>query len=120
MKRPIHFEILADDPDKISDFYKDVFGWEVKTWPGGEQKYWLVTTGGENTPGINGGIMHRHFPQGVINTVEVESLDDMTKKVEATGGKKVFGPNEVPGVGTHAYFTDPEGNYFGVLQPAPK
>jgi predicted enzyme related to lactoylglutathione lyase len=116
MSRPVHFEILANDPEKIAAFYRDVLGWQVATW-GGPQNYWLVTTGPEGTLGINGGIMHRHFPQAVINTVGVASLEAAIAKVEAAGGKKVQGPNEIPGIGLHAYCTDPEGNYFGLLQP---
>jgi hypothetical protein len=116
--RPVHFEILADDPEKAVDFYRSIFGWEIGDWEEGDEPYWLVTTGSEEKPGINGAIMHRHFPQAVINTLEVESLDAMIEKVEASGGKKVNGPNAIPGVGTHAYCADPEGNLFGILQPS--
>ena len=119
MKRPVHFEILADEPTKVADFYKEVFDWEINTWGEGEQTYWLVTTGPDDEPGINGGIMGREFDQAVINTLEVESLDDVLKKVEEAGGRKVFGPKEVPGVGIHAYFADVEGNLFGVMEPLP-
>ncbi len=119
MKRPVHFEILADDPSKMADFYKDVFEWEITTWGGGEQAYWLVTTGPDDVPGINGGIMSREFDQAVINTLEVESLDDILIKIEGAGGRKVHGPNEIPGVGMHAYCADIEGNLFGVLEPRP-
>ena len=118
MKRPIHFEILADDPEKVAEFYKGLLDWEITTWTGGDQTYWLVTTGPEDTPGINGGIMSRHFQQAVINTVEVESLEEMLKKVDALGGKLLHGPNEVPGAGLHAYCADPEGNVFGLMQPS--
>jgi len=117
MKRPVHFEILADDPASVGAFFHAVLDWEIGTWGEGEQSYWLVTTGPEGTPGINGGIMHRHFPQAVINTVEVESLKATLEKVEAAGGKLVNGPNEVPGVGMHAYCADPEGNLFGLMEP---
>ena len=117
MTRPIHFEILADDPEKVAAFYREIFGWEISSWQG-PLSYWLVTTGAEGTPGINGGIMHRHLPQAVINTVEVESLDAMLAKLETLGGKKVHGPEEIPGIGLHAYCADPEGNLFGMLQPA--
>ena len=61
--------------------------------------------------------MGRHFDQPVINTVYVESLDDAIRRVEAAGGKKVHGPNEVPGVGLHAYCSDPEGTLFGLMEP---
>ena len=116
MKRPVHFEILADDPERAAAFYEAVLDWQIARWQGSEQIYWLVTTGPEDVPGINGGIMGRHSPQAVINTLEVTSLEDTLKKIEAAGGRKVQGPNEVPGVGLHAYCADPEGNLFGVMQ----
>jgi predicted enzyme related to lactoylglutathione lyase len=116
MNRPVHFEILADDPGKVADFYQKVLDWKITTWQG-PQTYWLVTTGPEGSRGINGGIMKRHFSQAVINTVAVQSLDETVMKIEAEGGKKVHGPNEIPGIGLHAYCADPEGNLFGILQP---
>ncbi len=118
MKRPVHFEILAEDPAKLAEFYKAVFDWEVADWGGGDQMYWLATTGADTEPGINGAFMGRALNQSVINTLEVESLEEATSKIEAAGGKVVHGPNEVPGQGTHAYFADPEGILFGVMQPA--
>jgi predicted enzyme related to lactoylglutathione lyase len=117
MTRPVHFEILADDPEKVAAFYKEVFDWEIATWGSGDQTYWLVTTGPKDTPGIDGGIMHREFDQAVINTLEVESLDKALEKIEAAGGKKIHGPNEIPEVGMHAYCADNVGTLFGVLQP---
>jgi predicted enzyme related to lactoylglutathione lyase len=117
--RVVHFEILSENPERVAQFYQEALGWEIQTWPGGQQAYWLVTTGAEGSPGINGGIMHRHFPQAVINTTQVDSLADTLARIERAGGKKVSGPNEIPGIGTHAYCTDPDGNLFGVLQPAP-
>jgi len=115
MNRPVHFEILADDPGKIAEFYTKVLGWQVASWEG--QTYWLVTTGPDGTRGINGGIMGRHFAQRVINTVEVDSLADALARVESAGGAKIHGPSEIPGIGMHAYCADPEGTMFGLLQP---
>ena len=46
----------------------------------------------------------------------VDSLDETLAKVTAAGGKLVFGPNEIPYVGTHAYCEDPQGNLFGVIE----
>jgi len=119
MPRPIHFEILAKDPERIAAFYRDALGWEVVTWEG-PQTYWLVTTGPRDAPGIDGGIMGRHLDQPVINTIEVESLVEAVRHVEAAGGRKIHGPNEVPGVGTHVYCEDPEGTIFGLMQPLPR
>jgi predicted enzyme related to lactoylglutathione lyase len=56
--RVIHFEIHADDPKRAVEFYKKVFGWKISKWEG-PAEYWLVTTGDDKQPGINGAIMHR-------------------------------------------------------------
>lgn len=116
MNRPIYFEILSEQPVDILNFYKQVLGWEPATWEG-PQTYWMITTGPEDTPGINGGVMERHFDQAVINTIEVESLDEMLDKVKNAGGEVVHGPNEVPEVGMHAYCADTEGILFGLMEP---
>ena len=115
MGRLVHFEILASNPEEAAKFYESVFGWEIATW-GGEQSYWLITTGPEGVPGINGAIMGKNFSQSVINTIDVDSLDEMIAKVESAGGKKVHGPTEVPGVGMHAYCEDLDGTLFGMMQ----
>ena len=117
MPRVVHFEILADDPERAARFYEAVLGWETES-PEGMERYWLITTGPDRVPGINGGMMDRHFAQGVINTAEVASLSEALDKVTANGGALVHGPNEIPGIGTHAYCTDTEGSMFGMIEPA--
>jgi len=61
--------------------------------------------------------MERHFSQPVINTVHTDLLDETIEKVKAAGGSVVHGPNEIPGIGMHAYCADPQGNWFGLLEP---
>ena len=118
MKRVIHFEISADNPDRAVRFYQDVFGWEIVKWDG-PVDYWLTTTGDENEPGINGAIKHRVDPkQGTINTIDVPSVDDFIEKVTAAGGEVVMPKMEIPGVGFHAYCQDTEGNIFGIMEDA--
>lgn len=116
MGRIVHFEIGAKDTERIIKFYREALGWEITPWEGGD--YWLVMTGPQDTPGIDGGIMPSGFPQPVINTLTVDNLDDAIAHIEAAGGKKVYGPQDIPKVGRHAYCADPEGTWFGVLQPA--
>lgn len=117
MSRPVHFEILAEDPAKVADFYRQVLGWEIATWDG-PQAYWLAKTGAPGSMGIDGGLMHRHLPQPVINTIGVEDLELTLARVLAAGGKLEQGPHDIPGIGRHAYCSDPEGILFGLLQPA--
>ncbi len=115
MMRVMHFEIPADDTSRVMEFYADVFGWNMKQF--GTQDYWFAITGDAHTPGINGAIMKRKHPQQpVVNSISVPSVDDYIKKVEQAGGKIVAPKFAVPTAGYLAFFTDPEGNCFGLWQ----
>lgn len=116
MARVVHFEILADDPKRAAAFYQAALGWTIESPEGMGEQYWLIQTGADGEPGINGGLMARHFAQPVINTIDVLSLDDVIANVQAAGGTLVHGPNMIPGIGNHAYFKDTEGNMFGAIQ----
>ena len=41
MPRVVHFEIMADDPDRAVKFFKKVFGWRINKWEG-PVDYWLI------------------------------------------------------------------------------
>lgn len=119
MHRVIHFELGASEPERAVAFYEKVFGWKVQRWEG-PQPYWLVTTGPDNEPGINGGI--QRYPDGLprtINTIGVPSVDEFTAKITANGGKVALPKMAIPGVGYQAYFLDTEGNIFGIHQADP-
>lgn len=114
--RVCYFEIPVDDPDRAAQFYQDVFGWQIQRWKE-HIDYWLVTTGPDDKPGIDGGFMLRRDPlKSVVNTIEVESVDEFTEKVAAKGGKVVVPKTAVTGVGYMAYCLDTEGNMFGIME----
>lgn len=116
MPRVVHFEFGAEDPERASRFYSDVFGWKVQKWEGPED-YWLIQTGEEGTRGIDGAFMRgTQFDQRVINTIDVESVDEVVAKVEASGGTVIFPKAAIPGVGYLAYCKDTEGTTFGIMQ----
>ena len=119
MARVVHFELAADDPERATEFYKNVFGWQIQKWDG-PQDYWLATTGAKDAPGIDGAIMRRDpgMP-AVVNTIDVTALDDMIATVTANGGKVVAPKMTVPHVGYMAYCQDTEGNTFGMMQNDP-
>ena len=120
MQRVIHFEIYTDSPETVQPFYQDVFGWKFQKFEGGPLEYWLVTTGDEKDPGINGGLARPREGQhtGTINTVAVQSLDRSIKKIEESGGKICVPKMQIPKVGWLAYAQDPAGNVFGIIEPA--
>ena len=119
MPRVVHFEIPADDPEKTVAFYEKVFGWGFHKWEG-PQDYWLISTGPDDQPGINGGLMKRMNPgQPVVNTLDVPSVDDYVAKITTAGGEIAVPKMAVPGVGWLAYFKDPDGNISGIMQMDP-
>ncbi len=133
MNRIVHFEIQAQQPERAAGFYSEVFGWEIKEWviPGVEMKdenrYWLVSTGSDSEPGINGGILFRRGEaptegqavNGYICTIDVASLDDSLKKVTDAGGTQATPRMPVMGIGWVAYCHDTEGNMFCMMQEDP-
>ena len=123
MRKVVHFEIPADDEARAREFYRDVFGWEINELPEMQYTTLMTTSVDEQTrqplePGaINGGLMKRSddTPAPVI-TVEVESIDDALKQIEASGGRTVTGRTEIPNMGAFGYFKDPEGNVLGLWE----
>jgi len=119
MSRVVHFEIPADDPERSIKFYEEVFGWVIEKWDG-PIEYWLIMTGPEDKPGIDGGLARRTEPEmGVENTIDVPSVDEAVTKVEAQGGQVIRPKMAVPGVGWMAYIKDTEGNIFGMMESDP-
>jgi predicted enzyme related to lactoylglutathione lyase len=123
----VHFELPADDPEKLSKFYTDLFGWNITKYPMGDFNYWSVASGPTDQQGmpqepgfINGGITKRMAPdQRTVNYTNVESVDDYVKKATGLGAKVVVEKMPVPGMGWFAQLFDPEGNVFGVWQNDP-
>jgi predicted enzyme related to lactoylglutathione lyase len=121
MPRVVHFEIHASDPSRAISFYEKLFGWKFQKWDG-PMEYWMVITGPDGTPGINGGLLPRRGEldgQAVIAyvcTVDVESIDAAIARAELNGGNVVVPKMAVPGVGWLVYSKDTEGNIFGMLQ----
>ncbi len=117
MGRVIHFELPAPDPDRLGRFYTEALGWSVEKFEG-PTDYWLVTTGSEDAPGIDGGLIYPGGPiTATTNTVAVEDLEDAMGRVRDAGGEVLGEPQEVPDVGRYVYCRDPAGNTFGMLQP---
>lgn len=116
MPRPVHFDLTAEQPERAVKFYGDVFGWQFQKWDGPMQ-YWMITTGGDGEPGIDGGLSQRGDQNsGTVNTVAVPSADEYTNRVNQAGGKVLMAKDHIPGVGWFAMCADTEGNTFGLME----
>jgi predicted enzyme related to lactoylglutathione lyase len=122
MSRAVHFEIHASNPQAVIDFYSGLFGWSFNKWEGGD--YWMIHTGPDDKPGINGGLVPRRGPvpeaaaavNAFVITVDVDDVDASVSGALAAGGVVAVPKMAVPGIGWLAYLKDPDGNILGVMQ----
>lgn len=114
MPNPIvHFEIPANNPKKLIDFYGKLFGWQIDAMPGAGD-YWTVKT---EAGSPSGGILKRSVPsQAALNYVRVGSVEAHLKKVEDRGGRVIHQRTAIPGIGWFGIGADPEGNLFGLFE----
>jgi uncharacterized protein len=122
----VHFEMPAEDKNRMADFYTKVFDWNTQQLGEDMGNYVLATTTdsdekGPKKPGaINGGFFQKiddkpaQYPSVVI---QVDDISGHTKKVERAGGKILGEPWDIPGVGLYVSFLDSEGNRVSMMQP---
>ena len=124
-KTIVHFEIPAENVEKLSKFYHELFGWKFVHSPIPGMDYWLIHTvptdeqGMPERPGINGGMYVKENEMQIpTNWISVEDIDAYSKKLVDLGGKIVVEKMEIPNVGWTAVGIDPEGNQVAMMQPA--
>jgi uncharacterized protein len=116
--RVVHFEIPANEPQALTSFYSELFGWKFQKAPLPGPEYWLCDTGAAG-PGINGAVMQRQHPQQPwMNYVDVASIDAALAKATQLGAKVALPKTPVPGVGALAAIIDPQGNICGLWEQA--
>ena len=128
MNPVVHFEMPAENRQRMADFYSKTFGWQTQMLGKDMGNYVIATTTesdekGPKKPGaINGGFftktddMPAQYPSVVV---AVDDINESMKKVMKAGGKVLGEPMEIPGIGQYVSFFDTEGNRVSMLQPAP-
>jgi predicted enzyme related to lactoylglutathione lyase len=122
-----HFEIYADDPEKLAQFYSSLFDWTIEYIPNMEYRFIKTVDTDEKgmptqTGGINGGMIRR--PPGYqgkewVNYVNVESLDASVERATKLGATLMKPRAAVPGMGWFAMLLDPQGSPFALWQSDP-
>jgi predicted enzyme related to lactoylglutathione lyase len=113
------FGITADDVGRAWRFYEAVFGWRFEPW--GPPDFYLIHTGDEKEPGVQGLLHARREPvrgTGMTSfecTIGVDNVDQIIRAVEANGGKIAMAKFHIPTVGHGFYFNDTEGNFVGAM-----
>ncbi|WP_219463326.1 VOC family protein [Nonomuraea rhizosphaerae] len=114
MSQPVvHFEIVGGDAAALHAFYAQLFGWKIE--PRGPGGYGLVQPSGPDgiTVGIGSGDDgdSRH----VTVYVEVPDVGTVLDRAEELGGRRLVGPDIVPGTTIElGQFTDPENHVIGL------
>ena len=130
MNPVVHFEMPAEDRNRMAVFYNQAFGWKTQMLGEDMGNYVVVTTtetddkGMIKKPGaINGGFYPKNdetpdqFPSLVIG---VDDIREAMDKIIDAGGKLLGEPMDIPGHGLYVSFYDTEGNRISIIQPIMK
>ncbi|SRR5713226_1295565 len=112
----VHVELHSDDPEKTKAFYRTVFGWKFQDVPG--MNYAMI-----ETPSMPGGGLRkteRGESAGILNFVNVASVEDTMRKIEKAGGKILVPKQQVPSWGTFSVFQAPGGVVQAIWEAAPE
>jgi predicted enzyme related to lactoylglutathione lyase len=126
MSNPVvHFEMPAEDRERVKKFYSSVFGWKMNQMGAEMGDYVLAQTtetdekGMIKNPGaINGGFYQKTEKDN--STHLVISVEDLAKQIETVknaGGEIISPTMDIPGIGKFVMIRDTEGNKVGMLQP---
>lgn len=116
-----HFAIQALDVERAKAFYSSVFGWKFRPW--GPPEFYLIETGNEDFPGIQGALQKRQGPvgdgaNGFECSITVSEVDETRGKIIEYGGEIIHEKFEIDSVGTIVKFCDTEGNIACVIEYA--
>jgi predicted enzyme related to lactoylglutathione lyase len=113
----VWYELITSDIDAALAFYGAVLGWESKDFPGGGERYAIVSAKGVGVGGVMvlpAGMTHP-FWMGYIGTPDIDAT---VGRFTTSGGTVMRGPWEIPGVGRLAVVTDPQGAGLALIQGA--
>ncbi len=121
MENPVvHFEILGSNGPALMDFYRALFGWELREVPmHGYESYAFLPSPDE---GIGGGVGQLGPESHPMVTIYVEVADPgaVLERAVAAGAEEVLAVTTIDGVGAIARFRDPQGNVVGVVRSEPR
>jgi predicted enzyme related to lactoylglutathione lyase len=114
-------ELDSRNIDAARRFYTDVFGWTAKDSPGPIAYTEFQLDG----PSFAGGMampemVPTDLPSFWQTYFAVTDADGVAARAKELGGSVVMEPQDIPDIGRYAILHDPQGAFFGILQPAPQ
>jgi len=117
----IWYDVMENDPQAGSDFYKAVIGWEAAEFPMGDGSSYTVFSQGQT---MVGGLMKIPPDAGAMGAkpcwsgyIAVDDVDAEAKRIAEAGGTITRPPADIPNVGRFAVAADPGGAIFLIFKP---
>ena len=111
----VHFEFGVSNADKSKEFYTKLFDWQFQSHEG--MNYHTVSAAGERSIGGGLGLTQPGQSPYVTVYIQVDDLQKYLTKAEKLGGQTLMPPTPIPGVGSCAWFADPDGIAVGLFKP---
>lgn len=108
-------ELVTTDPARAAEFYKSLFGWNVKEMAAEMGGYRVVSIGEQGVGGIMAAPQGQPIPPHWGCYVTVADVDETIEKCKSLGGRVVMEPMEVPNVGRMAVLQDPQHAVLSVI-----
>lgn len=111
-------ELATPDPDGAFAFYEALFGWTPQgAIPMGALGDYAFFGSAELTPGAIMSSTLTNAPPRWNCYFLVADIDAALERVEAGGGTRIAGPDEIPGGDFSANILDPAGHALGLVGP---
>lgn len=106
-------DLTVDNAEEVSDFYKQVVGWEKEGMSMGDYEDYIIKNPADNE--VVAGICHakgvnKDIPAQWLMYIVVENLDESLETCKKLGGK-VLGEKRRMGEGYYCLIQDPAGAY---------
>ncbi|HET7455615.1 MAG TPA: VOC family protein [Solirubrobacterales bacterium] len=116
---PCWVDLATPDLEAAERFYGELFGWEIPELPNSAEMggYRRAKKNGRDVAGAMP-LMQEGQPPAWSTYVSVDDIEALGRAVQENGGTMIAAPMKVSNYGRLAIFTDPEGAFFGMWEPA--
>ena len=115
MNRIIHVKITSDEPDRITEFYREAFNWRVNKFPDPPDG-WRMDSG--KGPGVNCSVYHSEdspIDRQISLAISVPSIEEVSKRIIGAGGRIMH--DKINAFGNrYLYCQDPDGNIICLVE----
>ena len=114
------YEVYTPNVESALNFYESVFGWTKEAWPMGDVTYNMFSSGETTFAGVMdlSDPQMSHVPPHWGLYFHTDHCQATIDKAKELGAELVYGPMDIPEIGTVAGLRDCCGAHFNIHQPA--